>query len=137
MNRKKIIHLDDHEIFSTGLKQGCLNKLNFPFLYLHFTDSDNCLQYINNSILLGAPIDLLITDFNHPGLHGYEFALEVRRLCQEAFEYIPILLISMAGLDKEGILKGIEEHLFDKYLPKSSSSEEIQCSILELCQYKS
>lgn len=134
MNRKKIIHLDDHALFHMGLEQSCLNKLSFPVYQLQFTDSANCIQYVNNSISLGEPIDLIITDFNHPGLNGYEFAKAIRKFCRDASVYIPILLLTMACLDKEEISKGMEEHVFDKYLPKSSTSEEVIAGILELFQ---
>jgi response regulator RpfG family c-di-GMP phosphodiesterase len=134
MNRKKIIHLEDHELFGNGLWQSCLNKLDFPVYHLQFTDAASCIQYVNNSLLLEAPIDLIITDFNHPGLTGYEFALAIRRLCLEASVHIPVLLLTMAGPDKEGIAKGLEEQIFDKYLCKSSTSEDLIAAIVELCQ---
>jgi DNA-binding NarL/FixJ family response regulator len=134
MDRKKIVYLDDHELFHKGLEQACLNKLAFPVHHVQFMDAASCIQYVNNSLSLKEPIDLIITDFNHPGLNGYEFAVAIRRLCLEASVHIPILLISMAGLDKEGIAKGMEEHVFDKYLSKSSTVDEVIAGITELCQ---
>jgi DNA-binding NarL/FixJ family response regulator len=134
MTRKNIIHLDDHELFHKGFKQACLNKPAFPVYHLPFTDSASCMQYVKNSLSLEVRIDLIITDFNHPGLNGYEFSAAIRRLCEEALVYIPILLLTMAGLEKQEISKGLQDHVFDKYLPKNSSSEIVIASIMELCQ---
>jgi len=67
------------------------------------------------------------TDLAHPGLNGYEFAKAIR-----SFENasggppIPILLLTFHSDNTSPIVKrGLKEKIFDKYLGKDSTSEEL------------
>ncbi len=77
--KKKIVHLDDHVLFLTTV-QRLVQKQIRGIYYLAFTDTDNAFNYIVNSIEEGNKIDLIITDLNHPGMHGYEFAKQIKLL---------------------------------------------------------
>lgn len=124
MHRKRVIHLDDHNLFSTGLKN--VLKKEFPNVYyLHFQDVDEALQYIANAIDENELISLLVTDFNHVGINGYEFAKKVRGLELGKLARIPILLLSMTTESNPKVQDGLQEKVFDFYLPKSASPEDI------------
>lgn len=45
-----------------------------------------------NKFKSGAKVDLLITDFNMPGMNGIEFIKEVRQL--PAYKFMPILFLT-------------------------------------------
>jgi response regulator RpfG family c-di-GMP phosphodiesterase len=128
MNKKKIVHLDDQILFLSTVQRLVKEQISGLY-YLAFTDTDNAFNYITNSIDEGSPIDLIITDLNHLGMHGYEFAKQIRLLEKENSNKIPIVLLSMV-LDSHKLVKrGLESKMFDHYLHKSTPPEEISALI--------
>ena len=121
---RKIIHLDDHNIFLTGAQKVLKNDFHRLY-YLCFQETGRALRYIENSIEEDCPIDLIITDLNHPGLNGYGFARQIRFMEQQHSRKTPILLLTMSTEDHPLVVQGLKEKVFDFYLPKYSSVEEI------------
>jgi response regulator RpfG family c-di-GMP phosphodiesterase len=124
MYRNKVIHLDDHILYSSAAQK--LVKKDFYMLYyLCFHDTGKALQYVANTLDDKEPINLIITDFNHPGLNGYGFARQIRHMERYTGVRTPILLLSMA-LDTHALIQqGLKEKVFDYYLPKSAEAVEI------------
>ncbi len=124
--KKKIVHLDDHKLFTTAVWNTI--QPNFPDVsYMAFNNTDEAFYYLISNLFNKHRIDLLITDLSHPGLDGYEFSKAIR-----SFENtsggppIPILLLTFHSDNTSPIIKrGLNEKVFDKYLRKDSTSEEL------------
>ena len=120
---KHLVHLDDHEVCSKGLR----NILNpDPKGYVHFPGPDEALKYIKACHETRKPIDLVITDFNHPGMNGFHFANQVRHSeLRYGLNRTPIVLLSMTSVENELVKEGLEKKIFTKYFPKSVTKEEL------------
>lgn len=132
MNRKfKLVHLDDHMIFSAGFQKQ-IDPERKIFFIQSFVDSKDALRYIRNSLDSGERIDMILTDFRHLGDDGYEFASAVRNY-ETAFSCcIPILLLTMYPVDYELIQKGLQDGAFSSYLSKNCNKEGLHRAIEQL-----
>jgi DNA-binding NarL/FixJ family response regulator len=84
----------DHRIFREGLKLYLIKKL--PNIVIEeFSYNKQSLLFIANCFRENKKIDLIITDFNHPGPNGLIFGRHVRELEKQHFIQIPIMLITM------------------------------------------
>ena len=125
MKRKRIIHLDDHRIIGEGIRT--LIKAQVPdCYYLYFNKTGTAFRYLVNSIEAGNSPDLLITDFAHPGLNGYEFSKSIRQL-EKLLNRKPmqILLLTIYSSKLPVISKGLKENVFTDYLSLNNSQERV------------
>ncbi len=117
-----IIHLDDHTLFRKGLKK-CLTAV---FSYLHiesFSDNASALENVQHCLVINKKIDCIITDYNHPGDNGLEFAKAIRTIEKEYNCHIPIMMLTMRG---DILLKQAEsDGILDAYFTKDIPCEEI------------
>ena len=128
----RIIHLDDHKLFHAGLRT-CLKKCNEEFLIEHYQYSHHAFDAIVQCIKSWEPIDLIITDLNHMGENGYEFAKSVRSFESCYFIRTPILLFTMHSPKYSAFLQEkLQEDVFDAYLPKSADLGQVVATIEEL-----
>ena len=129
--RTKIVHLDDHRLFLNGLST-CINHKFSHVELISFGDTNEAFYYVINSILKNKKIDLLITDINHPGLNGYEFAKAIRNIERwHGSQLIPILILTMVPKGVSMIDQGFKDGLFDDHLTKDVDAEIIANSILK------
>src|SRR4051794_17594874 len=100
-----IVHLDDHQIFSNGFQLAVL-----PFFpscrYIHFQHPDDTLRFIQEAFSKAEKIDVIVTDINHPGTNGYEFAKEVQALKQKYAATTLVMLVTMVGEEHPLIQEG-------------------------------
>lgn len=122
--KKRIIHLDDHRIITDFVKN-CLESEIKELTVIAYRDSDSALSAIENDFENNQTIDMIITDFSHPGLCGYDFAKAVRGIEIKHDKRTTILLFTLHGLGNTFIGKGLEEGIFDKYLSLSVGSDEL------------
>ena len=127
-----VVHLDDHKLFCWGLRKCLEDRIN-TLNIISFNDSFEALNFIAESLKKKDRIDLIITDFNHGGLNGYDFGKTIRILEKVYDKRIPILLLSMIA-ELPQISKGYFEKVFDKGLSKNSSGEQIIEAIYSLAQ---
>ncbi len=130
--QKNIIHLDDHTLFQKGF-QSILKKQNDDFFVYQFQHPKDAIEYINTCLELNVKIDLVITDYNHPGLNGYEFAKKIRTLEMEHGTYIPILLFTMVTIDNLKIQTALSETIFNQAISKATEAPEVIEVIEDLC----
>ena len=66
---------------------------------IQFRHPDEALAYIETSFQINNTVDIIITDYSHPGLNGYEFACAVKDLeIKYGRTYkLPVLMISMTA----------------------------------------
>lgn len=117
-----IIYLDDHRIF----RHGCIHELKKKLpniLSKEFTYNETALNYIEECLKNEVRIDLIITDYNHPGPNGLIFAQEVREMQNFYSIRVPIMLLTMCCED-ELLFKATREGVFDVYFLKSAHPEE-------------
>ena len=89
-----IVHLDDHQMFRDGVRFYLAKK--FPnILIKDFPTNEGALNFIADCYREGKNIDLIITDFNHPGPNGLIFGKEVRKLQKRFSIKTPIMLLTM------------------------------------------
>lgn len=122
----RILYLDDHLLFSNPISKFILERYSESKIHV-VQNGNQALEYVMESIRNNTHLDLIITDFTHPGLNGVEFSISVREQEFNNVSTIPILFITMNG--DESLIKQIEEIPSAKYLPKSSSREEILLAI--------
>lgn len=127
----KIVHFDDHRIFTEGVRNW-IGRKTANILITSINEYYASLDCITKRFQICEKIDLIITDFNHPGPNGYEFAKAVKELVKEYKVFTPILLLTFVSGDEPIVLRGIEEKIFDKYLPKSAGGDEIIAAIKSL-----
>lgn len=153
-----ILHLDDHPDFINRLWHW-VNKLNDQLRHIPFYHPDEALSYLETAFWVDQHIDLIMTDFNHYGMDGYEFAVAVQALelkYKRPFK-IPVLMMSMAacmfhpGKERIGdcvarneeylkkvdhpsrtwVVKGIREEMIAGAINKNSPDEKL----VELIEY--
>ena len=125
MRKIKIVYLDDHSVYRNGV-QACIDPNKERFFFMHFGHADDALRYIKNSFDNNCKIDLIITDYNHPGINGYQFAKEVRALEKLHNKKTPIFLISFCEKSMtEPIQIGLAEGVFNYCLGKNAEVPDI------------
>lgn len=94
--KKNIVYLDDHVLFQQAVIDAVDPALE-RFHFVLFQQADDCLAYLQQSMETDNRIDVIITDFNHPGKNGLDFSLAVRKMeaslsCKHS---VPIIFLSM------------------------------------------
>ncbi|MBA2745121.1 MAG: response regulator transcription factor [Flavisolibacter sp.] len=128
-----IIHLDDHQLFQDGLKLGLAKRLPGRYSIHPIQHPEPAIEYILQSLEDAAFIDLVITDFNHPGINGYEFSKKVKVIAKDYGVQIPVLSVSMVGSGNENISRGLHEGVYDLAITKNASFYELIGAIEILC----
>lgn len=127
-----IVHFDDQQLFRDGVR--ITVEKERPFFKIHpLNEYYSGLNYISECLEKNVEIDVVISDFNHPGPNGYEFALEAKRIAKTYGKELPVILLSMSNLENPKIVKGLEEEVFNKHLTKEANSDEIIKTIESLC----
>jgi two-component system chemotaxis response regulator CheY len=83
---KTILVVDDSHIMRNIVKN-TFNQLKIPCDYLESGNGNEALK-----TLLSRPIDMVLLDWNMPGLSGIDFLRKVRAM--EQYKTIPIVMIT-------------------------------------------
>ena len=126
-----ILHLDDHKLLMQGVKR-CVSSRFVDCNYECLLHPNPALDFIHQSMSTGVKIDLIITDYTHLGLNGYEFAKTVRQMEKRYAIRHPILMLTMMGCDAPIIQKGCEEKVFDRCLGKDVEVDVFVASVRQL-----
>lgn len=122
-----VLHLDDHRMIHISLKN--ILKKQYPELnFLNIPDGDTALRYVCKSVKNESPIDLVISDINHPGLNGLSFIKAIRR--HEMGKKLPVLFFTMMNNDET--VKMIEQIPYSIHLSKSAEEDEIIAAFSKL-----
>jgi len=123
--RINIIHIDDHILFSKGLRD-CIIPF-FPKANIkNIINGTEALRFIENELDNENHIDIIITDINHPGLRGDELIKKIR-FYEDLFRHprIPIIVLTMVGEENMQHICGPGVSLITKYFSKASEVDEI------------
>jgi CheY-like chemotaxis protein len=125
--------MDDHILFTNGPYNLIKPQLGNSF-YLRFNEVENALRYMINSIKADEMPNLLITDLSHPGINGYEFALQIRKEERKwRRSRIPIVMLTMHNNDQSLIKLGLQSKIIDCHISKNSDSNVILNVVKSLC----
>lgn len=127
-----IVHFDDHQLYRDGLRQA-IEKERRNFKVYSINAYDSALSYISDCLDGKISIDVVITDFNHPGPNGYEFATEVKHIANLHGYKLPVLLLTMSTIENPRIVKGLEDGTFDYHLTKEANAKDIIETVESLC----
>lgn len=117
------LHLDDHRLFLDGMRTVILSR--YPKANIdEFPSNDIALTRLKALLVNKERPDLIITDFNHLGGNGLEFAQAVKLLCKKYGVRIPIVMVTMRQ-EKDTIPDGLEGSPLDGFLGKNSDSDTI------------
>ncbi len=115
--KKKVIVVDDDSTLLSALKMLLLFEGYDNVEY--FTEPKKALDYIREN----AP-DLILSDFMMPGMNGFEFLSEAKKLYEDTSM---ILLTGYA--DKENAIKAINQIGIYKYIEKPWDNEDLLINI--------
>ena len=128
LRKLHIIQVDDHKLFLAGMRTAIHSR--YPNAIIEdFTTNDKASNRLKEILHYKKQPDIVITDYNHPGGNGLEFAHEVKSLAEKHGVKIPILMVTMVEM-KSILSEGLENSPLDGYLTKAASTDEI----LELIQ---
>jgi two-component system capsular synthesis sensor histidine kinase RcsC len=109
---KRILVVDDEEAIRGALFD-IISFMGFDVTVAHNGDQ-------GLSLFLERTFDLVLTDFQMPGLDGWDLAKCIKTTSQDT----PVVLIT--GQDRKAILSKIEESDFDAILFKPFTLEELE-----------
>ena len=115
-----IVLVDDHEIMLDGLK-AILDKQKEWKVVATVANAEDALQYLREK-----PVDLLITDYNLPGMDGLSLVRTVKRILPD----LKIIVLSMH--DEVHLVKEILKEGVNGYILKKDSRKELTDAIWEI-----
>lgn len=121
--------LNDHINISFSIRK-ILEKMSSGAVISLFANADEAQDFIGTSLRNNTVIDLLVTDFQHPGPNGYELAKKVREL-EKSFvsKTMTIVLCTMLSENIPLIQKGFAEGSFNYYISPSFSNTEFESTL--------
>lgn len=120
MDKKKIIIVDDHNMFVDGLSSILSQETDIDIV-LTSSSAKQVLKYL--SINRKEQIDLVITDINMPEMDGIELNANIKK----DFPSVKTLVISMLHDAKK--IKTLTEAEVNGYVPKNTAKQELLTAI--------
>ena len=121
LRKLHIIQLDDHKLFLAGMRTAIHSR--YPNAIIEdFTTNDKALNRLKEISHYNKQPDIVITDFNHPGSNGLEFATEVKMLAEKRGLRIPIIMVTMMPKDT---LPQVEPSPLDGFFNKNVTADNI------------
>jgi DNA-binding NarL/FixJ family response regulator len=117
--RMKVLLVDDHAILSDGVKS-LLEKEDYEVVF-QADSAERALEFLKGNVA-----DLLITDFNMPGMDGLSLIHLVKRINQN----IKIIVLSMH--DEVHLVKEILKAGVNGYVLKKDTQNELLQAIREV-----
>ena len=117
----RILSIDDSSIVRKIIR-GAAEVLEFELL-----EAEDGIQGLETLEKEYENLDLILLDWNMPGMDGYEFLQKVKK--EEKFKNIPIMMVTTES-EQENIVKAIKAGAAH-YMVKPFSMEELTKKILE------
>lgn len=105
-----ILIIDDQEA-GRLLARYCLEELGFNDLH-EATGGEEALKYLARTWKDGKPVQLILCDYNMPGVTGFQFFRVLQKT--EEFKNVPLLVVSAQqdyNLVREMAMQGIEHYI--------------------------
>jgi DNA-binding NarL/FixJ family response regulator len=110
---KKILIVDDHQMFIDGLKSILLKQKEFS-VYAEALDAESAIEIIRNS----HP-DIVITDISMPGMSG----IDLTRMIKSEFPEIKVIVVSMHN--DSNVISDILMAEAEGYILKNTGKNEL------------
>jgi len=120
MDKKKIILVDDHNMFVDGLSSILSQETDIEII-LTSSSAKQVLKYL--SINTKEQVDLVITDINMPEMDGIELNAHIKK----DFPSVKTLVISMLHDAKK--IKTLTEAEVNGYVSKNTAKQELLTAI--------
>ncbi|MCP3874089.1 MAG: response regulator, partial [Desulfobacteraceae bacterium] len=92
-------------------------------------NGNEALTILNQSVLSEEPFNLILTDFQMPGMSGFDLARKIRAAIDD-LKAIPIIVITSAGRIGDG--KSCRDIGIDGYLTKPIKRDDLQKAIVSV-----
>ena len=117
----KILTVDD----SRMIRMIIINTLkSLGYEALEAANADIALEVLKEK---GGEINLILLDWNMPGMNGYEFLKVIKS--SDKYKHIPIMMVTTEG-ERKNVIKAIQAGA-DNYLTKPFTPEDLSIKILE------
>jgi len=117
----KILTIDDSTVVRKIIRAAC------DVLEMEFEEAEDGYEAFEKLEKLEGHVDLILLDWNMPGMNGYEVLLKLKKT--DMYKKIPVMMVTTEG-QKENILAAIKAEAIN-YLIKPFSIEELMKKILE------
>ncbi|MFA5465065.1 MAG: response regulator [Candidatus Cloacimonadales bacterium] len=117
----KILTVDD----SRMIRMIIINTLkSLGYEALEAANADIALEVLKEK---GGEINLILLDWNMPGMNGYELLKVIKS--SDKYKHIPIMMVTTEG-ERKNVIKAIQAGA-DNYLTKPFTPEDLSIKILE------
>lgn len=120
-DRKKILSVDDSAIIRKIIR-GSVEVLNYELL--EASDGKEAMSVIARE---WESIQLILLDWNMPGMNGYEFLGWVKK--DVLYKNIPVMMVTTEG-ERESIVKAVQAGVAN-YLLKPFTTDELTKKIIQ------
>lgn len=129
MNKYKIIHIDDHILLAKGIQQ-LIQSVIPDCRFRHFQDGDIAFEYVSEAIKKNKKIDMVITDIVHPGVDGYTFSWNIRKM-EKKRKTEPLMILALTVLSKSlpKFQNAIKKKIFNDFVHVDSKAEVLISSV--------
>lgn len=117
----KLLSVDDSNLVRK-IMRGAAEVLDYELL--EAADGIEALQLLQNE---KGHVDLILLDWNMPGMNGYDFLLTVK--ADERYSHIPVMMVT-TETEKANIIQAIQAGAVH-YMTKPFTIEELVKKILE------
>ncbi|WP_114751578.1 response regulator transcription factor [Pleomorphovibrio marinus] len=122
MKEIRIILADDHRMFAKGIENLLKKERDLKVIGV-FNNGKQVLQQLTD-----APVDLLITDMNMPGMDGFSLIQHIKK------EKTSLKIIVLSMYDEEEIFKKCIKQGVDAYVLKNADPDELIYTIREVIE---
>ncbi len=114
--------IDDH-LPTNVLHKLAIEETNSVNCVMDFTDAEEALQYMQEDFTEERlKPNIIFLDINMPGMNGWEFLDEYRKLPKEKLSEVTVLMLSTSS-HPDDLSKAETDELVDDYIYKPLTSE--------------
>jgi len=124
--------VDDERILLESLRVELRREVGAEFQVESAESGQEALEIVNQLVVDGEEITMIISDENMPGMRGHEFLSEVRKLCPDT------ALVLLTGYsDLEAVKNAVNVSGLYRYLNKPWRIEELAFTIRQARRFRS
>lgn len=128
----RVLLVDDSRVEVLFLKD-CLKSCAVAIEVASVDTAEACLAYLRKEGSHGSAStpDLIISDFNLPGMNGMELVAQIA--ADPVLGYLPVLV--MSSWDRQEDIDGLYSLRCNSFIPKPTSLDELESRVKVICDY--